>query len=307
MFIETDSLFFIQVTNYIFGFVIYFLLIFLVWEIIYLFGKKFLKKYIKNINYSLFALVVALFLFSAYNFYRDITIKEFTIYSDKVSKDYTVMHITDTQYGSINNYDLRRIAKTINNILAKQNIDIIIFTGDFVDTNINHNPIFKVLDFKSTKFFTLGNHEFIHNTGTILEVIKDVGYQILRSRNIEIDELNIIGIDDSRDIKQIANTLDTYKLTNNEKFNILAYHRPSGVIDAKNKKIDLMLSGHTHGGQFFPFTIVVDYIFGFKSGLTKIDDFHLYLSDGLGVWGPKLRLGSSNDLAIFTIKPKNKN
>ena len=89
----------------------------------------------------------------------------------------------------------------------------------------------------------------------------------------------------------------------NDKFNILLYHRPVGALDAKAAGIDLMLSGHTHGGQIFPYTLLVKYLYPFPQGLVNMDDFNLYTTDGVGIWGPQLRLGSKNELAVFTISP----
>jgi len=93
-------------------------------------------------------------------------------------------------------------------------------------------------------------------------------------------------------------------LIDNSKFNLLLYHRPTGVDDAKNLGIDAMITGHTHGGQIFPYTLIVKWIFDYPQGLVQLDNFILYTSDGAGLWGPKLRLGTENEIAVFTISPK---
>lgn len=92
-------------------------------------------------------------------------------------------------------------------------------------------------------------------------------------------------------------------LVNSGKYNILLYHRPVGVRDAKQQGIDLMLSSHTHGGQIFPATLFIKWMYEFPQGLVQLDDFTLYTSDGVGLWGPNLRLGTRNEMAIFTIRP----
>ena len=65
-----------------------------------------------------------------------------------------------------------------------------------------------------------------------------------------------------------------------------------------------MLSGHTHGGQIFPVTLIVKWLYEYPQGLTLLENFALYTTDGAGLWGPNLRLGTQNEIAVFTIKPE---
>ena len=92
---------------------------------------------------------------------------------------------------------------------------------------------------------------------------------------------------------------ETYK----SRFNILLYHRPSGWEDAISHGVDLMLSGHTHNGQIFPFNFLVKQQFARIKGHYQKDNAHLYVNCGTGTWGPLMRLGSLNEISCFDLLP----
>ena len=72
--------------------------------------------------------------------------------------------------------------------------------------------------------------------------------------------------------------------------------------DAEKAGIDLMLSGHTHKGQVFPFNLVVKKVFRYVSGLHRLGDSFLYVSQGTGTWGPDMRVGSFSEITLFEVK-----
>ena len=111
----------------------------------------------------------------------------------------------------------------------------------------------------------------------------------------------MIGIDDNlskdQQMKLLNNNL---KETN---YNLLLVHKPS-IWDKINDNLDLMLSGHTHNGQIFPFNLFVRIQFKFKYGLYNNNNSFLYVSSGSGPWGPKMRLGTFNEVILFNLSPK---
>ena len=86
-------------------------------------------------------------------------------------------------------------------------------------------------------------------------------------------------------------------------FNLVLVHKPS-VWSLITNKVDLVLSGHTHNGQIFPFNLLVKLKFKFCYGIYKKYESILYVSSGLGCWGPKMRLGSSNEILEINLVPK---
>ena len=109
----------------------------------------------------------------------------------------------------------------------------------------------------------------------------------------------MIGIDDlETPINKVSYVNDLIK---ENFFNIVICHKPDIWDDLKNT-IDLMLSGHTHNGQIFPFNLIVKLKFKYIYGLYKNNLSKLYVSSGSGCWGPRLRLGSSNEIVNIRLK-----
>jgi predicted MPP superfamily phosphohydrolase len=92
-------------------------------------------------------------------------------------------------------------------------------------------------------------------------------------------------------------------LLNDNKFNLLAVHQPSLWKLVKNN-VDLMLSGHTHNGQIFPFNLLVKIQFPQIYGLYKEEENNLYVSSGVSTWGPKIRIGSQNEIININLIKK---
>ncbi len=262
------------------------------------------QRYKKQTGISVLVFSFVLTGFAYLQFQRDIAVEHITLYSDKVSQTYNLLHITDVQLGSVSPDHVRKIGETMARAIKQYDVDLIVNTGDQVDSATYAAEQLAPIAYQNPPtFFSLGNHEFYHDHERILSILYAQRHIILRSQRAQFGELNIIGIDDKRDKQHIAEQLQQGSLVQYEKFNILLYHRPVGVRDAKAQGVDLMLSGHTHGGQIFPATLIVKWIYEFPQGLVKLEDFTLYTSDGVGLWGPNLRLGTRNEMAVITIKP----
>ena len=93
------------------------------------------------------------------------------------------------------------------------------------------------------------------------------------------------------------------KICQKNKFNLLAVHQPSLWKAVKNE-VDLMLSGHTHNGQIFPFNLLVKIQFPEIYGLYQEKNNSLYVSSGVSTWGPKIRIGSQNELVQINLIKK---
>ena len=131
-----------------------------------------------------------------------------------------------------------------------------------------------------------------------LRDLKNYNINYLDDKNYIYKNINIIGVGDNHTLeKQIINT---NKLINDKYFNVLLVHKPS-VWEHVNTKIDLMLSGHTHCGQIFPFNIFVKIKFKYIYGLYKNIYSKLYVSSGSGCWGPSMRLGTKNEIVEIFI------
>ena len=112
-------------------------------------------------------------------------------------------------------------------------------------------------------------------------------------------EINLVGIGDNQDLKKQISTLN--KLRKDKTFNLILVHKPT-LWDIAYNKCDLMLSGHTHNGQIFPFNLLVMLKFKNIYGIYNKINSYLYVSSGSGCWGPKMRLGTKNELVNILIK-----
>ncbi|MAI00671.1 MAG: metallophosphoesterase, partial [Gammaproteobacteria bacterium TMED183] len=113
---------------------------------------------------------------------------------------------------------------------------------------------------------------------------------------------NIIGISDNQAPKLQSEIAQG--LVREDSFNLLMVHQPS-IWDSAPDSTDLMLSGHTHNGQIFPFSLLVRLRFRTVYGIYRRLNSMLYVSSGSGTWGPRMRLGTQNEIIRIEISPQN--
>ena len=123
---------------------------------------------------------------------------------------------------------------------------------------------------------------------------------MLDNESIILGEINLIGISDNQSPERqflLAQSMIKKKL-----FNLLLVHKPS-VWERAREFTDLMLSGHTHNGQIFPFNFLVRMQFTTVYGLFKEKQSRLFVSSGSGTWGPRMRIGTQNEILQVQISP----
>ena len=262
----------------------------------------------KNVIAGCAMFTVILWGVGLYNFHKEIAVNYITLQSSKVSKSQTFIHITDLQLGSTSPAHVVKVRDAVNRVtneLAQKDIMVsaILNSGDQIDSSSYNYEDLVPLGIEQTnnlpQFFSLGNHEFYHQTPRILRQLDQLGIQVLRKEHAQLDQFNIIGIDDEK-IQQI---FDNPELISKDKFNILMYHRPDLPENLEELGIDLVLCGHTHGGQMFPYSLGLKLFFNAPQGLSTLGKAFVYVSDGIGLWGPVMRLGTRNEFAVITIEP----
>ncbi|MGC9044236.1 MAG: metallophosphoesterase [Myxococcota bacterium] len=195
--------------------------------------------------------------------------------------------------------------------VKKLNPDIVVITGDITDIDPRKNK--KIINELSAlnpplgKYAITGNHEFYAGIDMATEFYKICGFRLLRGEYIKItDGIVIMGVDDEN-----GKRFDNYSNVTEERlieqipsdsFLILLKHQPS-VLEQLKGRIDLQLSGHTHGGQIFPFSLIVKTVYKYFSGLYRISDrMSLYVSRGTGYWGPPIRFLAPPEITLFEIE-----
>ena len=225
--------------------------------------------------------------------------KNIKITSDKVKNNLKFIFLSDFHLGSNSKEYLDKVISILNKI----QYDFLLIGGDLIDSSsfkLKYLEKLKLL--KKKIFFVTGNHEYyLNNTHEILEVLQRNGVLCLNNSSLIYKNLNIIGLNDNQTVpsqKKLA-----LKLKKEHLFNLVLVHKPSVWSFIRNK-VDLVLSGHTHNGQIFPFNLLVKLKFKFCYGIYKKYGSTLYVSSGLGCWGPKMRLGSSNEILEINLVPK---
>lgn len=228
-----------------------------------------------------------------------LNVRRLEIRSPKLSKPRRVVQISDVHIGSRQRGFMDRIVNRINRLEP----DFVVITGDLIDSSAVEIDALRPLEnLDATTFFSIGNHERYADLPKALSMVETLGVIPLRQQSQVEHEIQFIGIDDADHHGQVAEHLPSVGV-NDHHFSILLYHRPMGWEAAVEHGVDLMLSGHTHNGQIFPFNLLVRQQFKRIRGLYRDADCHLYVSSGTGTWGPLMRLGSLNEISCFDLIP----
>ena len=225
--------------------------------------------------------------------------KKIKIFTNKINKNYSFIFISDVHLGSNNLNHLKKIISKIN----MTNFDFLLIGGDLIDSSsfsLQELQIFNKI--KKPIIFITGNHEYyLKNSKEKINELKKYNINHLSNNNSVFQDINFIGIDDNvKKGEQISLVHDKY-IAN--KFNVVLVHKPL-IWDQIYSTCDLMLSGHTHNGQIFPFNFFVGIRFKYKYGFFKKGKSNLYVTSGVGCWGPKMRLGTFNEIIFFNLVAK---
>ncbi|MCX7613413.1 MAG: metallophosphoesterase [Caldimicrobium sp.] len=282
------------------GFMLYFILIDLLLRV-------FLKK-------ALYSVILSLGL-SIYSYTETLRpeLIHVILYSPKIPKDLSlrILHFSDVHLGPVMGMDKVRL---IEETVKRYKPDLIISTGDFVDGNMKNKAHLKEALLKLPaplgKYAVLGNHEYYRGIDHSLKFTRDAGFTVLRDEVSEVlPFLVIVGLDDDdcryfKACEQEGKKEEIFRAIHRDKFIILLKHKPR--LDTKIiGSFDLMLSGHTHGGLYFPLgKWLLKRFFGFEyPGWHALNPHgYLFVSKGLGTGGPPMRFLTPPDLAIIELK-----
>lgn len=190
--------------------------------------------------------------------------------------------------------------------------DIILLAGDMLDEDLepvlrqNIGQTLKQLNAPLGVYAVMGNHEYIGGAEAAYQYLKGYGITMLRDSVIKIEEsFFIIGRED-RDKPRFSGNKrralsELVSETNPDYPIILIDHQPYYLEEASELGVDLQLSGHTHHGQLWPLNYITSSIFTISRGYGKVGDMHVYVSNGVGTWGPPVRIGSRPEIIQLNI------
>lgn len=265
-------------------------------------GIKFIFKInILNHTFGLIIIIVTLLLF-IFSFINALSYhqKEIIIKSDKIFEDTKIVHLSDLHLFGINS---KNRFENVYRKAIKNNPDYIVITGDLFDRpgKISLETLEITNKYNIPVIYAHGNHDLMYGEERVNDLLRN-GKVINLDTNVYIDEqrnITFSGVRYDRKEGFLKKELSKIEIDSNN-YNVLLYHEPIDIPVASFKKIDLMLSGHTHGGQAFPITLLVKAIYPYYRGLYEYQDMKIIVSQGTNFWGPKIRLGTKNE--IITIK-----
>ena len=226
-------------------------------------------------------------------------VKTVSFASPQLKRALRFVQITDVHIGSRSSRFLAGVVRKVNAVSP----EFLCITGDFIDARgITLDDLASLRLLKCPVYFTSGNHERYEDFEEILERLRSLDVEVLQTRSIcPREDVQILGIDDHDHPGQVERELKKLTAEQNA-FTILMYHRPNGLEAAERAGVDLMISGHTHNGQIFPFNLIVNRVFDRIVGLYEFGSARLYVSQGTGTWGPVLRVGTRCEITLFELE-----
>ncbi|MFK0246343.1 metallophosphoesterase [Amycolatopsis azurea] len=221
--------------------------------------------------------------------------------------------ITDTHFGPLNR---TRWSEKVVEVVNELDADVVAHAGDLADGSVAKRaqqvaPLGKVRA-KLGKFYITGNHEYFGEAQAWLDHMRDLGWEPLHNRHLPVsqggDTLVFAGIDDPTGAASglpghgpdLPAALDGVAASTPV---VLLAHQPKQVKQAAEAGIDLQISGHTHGGQIWPFHLLVRLDQPVLAGLSRHGErTQLYTSRGTGFWGPPLRVFAPSEITLLTLR-----
>lgn len=268
-------------------------------------------------KYLVYALIIIVPLFGLYGYYNayHLTVKEYNLNVDNISEDIAIIQMSDLHIGSIRaKRSLEKITLKLNEVY-EENIrkgiknNIAIISGDLADGTcpINEDSFKPLSKSKIPIIFTPGNHDFYQGIENVFYACKKANITILNNDVLSLEDLrlNIIGLTFSFSPENMVKSFNMDFIKEGY-FNVLNFHVPSNWKYFSTIGIDLQLSGHTHGGQFYPVVCFSKLMFDYSRGLfcEKLNNKnrYLYVNDGTGTMGPPLRWGTKSEIAVFYLR-----
>ena len=243
---------------------------------------------------------------------KEISLEKVKVTIKNLKKEYKIVQLSDVHIGGLIEKEfISSVVQRVNKLKP----DVVVITGDLIDTDLNYikEAINELTHLKSTygTYFIVGNHEYFHGVEEIMAYINSIGIKVLENENVyigeESDGFNLAGVYDVMGYRYGKFQPDINSALKGVKPSptVLLAHQPKYIYEVDNSatSIDLVLSGHTHGGQIFPFNYLVGLMQPYIKGLNQHNKkTQIYVNKGTGFWGPPMRLGASAEITELVLK-----
>ena len=271
--------------------------------VVYIFG------WFLHIPYGIIILLLAIVpVLGVYNYYKahKLVINERTLTLDKLSADMNIVHLSDVHFGSVRHHEIiEKIAGKLKEL--ESSCDLAIISGDLADGS----SVVEKDDFSALKkvnmpiVFTPGNHDFYPGIENVITACKNAGIIVLNNESHRYKNLNIYGLTYSFDEIEMPAPDEICNSLSNDSVNIINYHVPYYWDEFSQMGFDIQLSGHTHGGQFYPVVNFANKVFKYNKGLFKNSlGKYLHVTTGVGSMDTPMRWGTDSELVILKLRKK---
>lgn len=221
---------------------------------------------------------------------------------------FSIMQLTDLHVGRTIKRDfVASLVERTNRLLP----DLVVITGDLFDLPPSRirQDLEPLRELKAPAYFILGNHEYFHGPEAAIETVRELGIRPLLNECVTIGEgdsrFNLVGINDmvGERMGVLPPDIDrAFACTDPDRPTVVLAHQPKTLSRIDGHRCDLMLSGHTHGGQIFPFGFLVMIDQPYIAGLHQFGpDRQIFVSRGTGYWGPPLRVLAPSEISRIVI------
>jgi predicted MPP superfamily phosphohydrolase len=223
---------------------------------------------------------------------------------------FTIAQISDVHVGpTIKGDFVERVVQRVNSLEP----DVVAITGDLVDGPVQklapHTQPLEALRSRHGTYFVTGNHEYYSGADAWIAELRRLGARVLVNDHVVIEHdgaaLALAGVTDYSahhfDRTHRSDPARALAGAPGDAVKVLLAHQPRSAPEAARAGFDLQLSGHTHGGQFWPWMYFVRFQQPFTAGLERLGRMWVYVSRGTGYWGPPMRFGSPSEITRITL------
>ncbi|MFA8298715.1 MAG: metallophosphoesterase [Hyphomicrobiales bacterium] len=298
-----------KVSSIVMGFMLFLLLSLILVDIINLFIK------IPTNLFGVSTIVIAVLL-SVIGYWNasNIRISKYDLPIKGIKKNFKVVHLSDIHIG---HFRTNGYASHIAELTNHQKPDAVLITGDYLDSQyaLDQKYFDPLKSIDAPIYFVDGNHDKATNNKKIERMMEKVGVHVLYNEVVMLKDIQIIGlthmladrktfdIHATPDKPTIEEMLPQLNIDQN-KPSVLLHHSPNGIKYADKAGIDLYLSGHTHAGQIFPFNYLNNLVFEYNRGLHNYNGTKVFVSEGVGTFGPPFRIGTKSEIVVFNLIPQ---
>ena len=250
------------------------------------------------------ALILIVPVLGIYNYYNahKLIVNEKTLVLDNLARDIDIVHLSDVHFGSVRH---RPIIELIAGKLKEleDTSELAIISGDLADGSsvVERDDFMAFREVGMPIVFTPGNHDFYPGIDNVIEACRNAEIIVLDNERMEFGDLSVYGLTFSFEDRDVPEADENW--LNPNLINIINYHVPYYWDEFSQLGFDIQLSGHTHGGQFYPAVNFANMLFKYNKGLFKNNlGKYMHVTTGVGVMDTPMRWGTDSEIVVLKLR-----